>query len=269
MKKVREVRRIDIKAGEPSAKPIRLSFSDPETYVEIRIGKGATATIFDTSSSKTHSVGITLEPQSSLLYVSVSSSSAKKFQSTVASGASIHWHCTTIGGRNDAHELISRLTGPDAKSTVDWIFFAKGKERQSVSVRNIFAAPEGRGEVTIKGVAQDHSKSSCYGMIEITEQGRGTNTYLTEDVLMLDPTAQIDAVPALEIRTNDVKASHSATISRVTSEDLFYLQSRGLQVDMAKQMFVDGFLLAIVERIPDASIREAVCSALRLKSAPE
>ena len=99
-------------------------------------------------------------------------------------------------------------------------------------------------------------------MIEITEKGRGTNTYLTEDVLMLDSTAHVDAVPALEIRTNDVKASHSATVSRVTAENLFYLQSRGIPETKARQMFVEGFLGALTERIADSGIREKVAEAI-------
>ena len=77
------------------------------------------------------------------------------------------------------------------------------------------------------------------------------DTYLTEAVLMLDPSARIDAVPALEIRTNDVKASHSATVSRVTPEDLFYLQSRGLPERSARTMFVDGFLRDLAHRIEE------------------
>ena len=65
-------------------------------------------------------------------------------------------------------------------------------------------------------------------MIEIGPEGTGTDACLTQEVLMLDPTAKVDAIPALEIRTNDVKASHSASVSRVTEEDLFYFGSRGL-----------------------------------------
>ena len=184
-------------------------------------------------------------------------------QSQLQAGGKIHWHNTTIGGSGEKHDLRSTLLGANASSSVDWIFHGAEKQKQHISVRNVFAAPDGSGEITIKGVAEDSSKSSCYGMIEITEEGRGTNTYLTEDVLMLDATAHIDAVPALEIRTNDVKASHSATISRVTSEDLFYLQSRGLTVESAKQMFVDGFLGALTERIADIGIRQTVAEAIR------
>jgi Fe-S cluster assembly protein SufD len=79
---------------------------------------------------------------------------------------------------------------------------------------------------------------------------------------MLDAIAKIDAVPGLEIRTNDVKASHSATVSRVTVEDLFYFQSRGIDPETARQMYVDGFLGSIVDRIESDEVKAVVRASL-------
>lgn len=264
MNKALSTRQITIEAGENPRKPIWISLSGSESRADILVRRGARATIFDRSTSAVHSVCVLLEPESELTYVLLGVGSTRTLRSTVGQRASIHWHCTTIGGIDDAHELVSTLVGANATSTVDWIFSARGKERQSVSVRNIFGAPNGGGEITLKGVAEENAWVTCNGMIEITEQGRGTNTYLTEDVLMLDSTAHVDAIPALEIRTNDVKASHSATVSRVTAEHLFYLQSRGIDGAKARRMFVQGFLGALTERIADNVIRAHVRKALML-----
>lgn len=265
MKTQSKAHHIKIKAGESLKKPLGISMSGIDTSVEVLVGKDAVATIFDTSASKKHSVTVTLGEGSSLTYVSLSRGSARTLRSSVEDGARMHWHCTTLGGCGDRHTLVSTCTGAKAESTVDWIFSSGGNEKQSVSVRNIFDAAEGSGEITLKGVAEEKAFVTCHGMIEITEKGRGTNTYLTEDVLMLDSTARTDAVPALEIRTNDVKASHSATVSRVTAENLFYLQSRGIPEAKARQMFVEGFLGALTERISDTEIRERVAEAIICK----
>lgn len=243
--------------------PQEISLSGAETVLEVLVGQRATATIFDSSTSSQHSVTITLEPESTLTYVSLSAGSARRLQSTVGEGASIHWHCTTIGGTNDRHSLTSRCVGANATSSVDWIFTVSGQQQQSVSVRNVFAGRNGGGEITLKGVASKNARAICSGMIEITEQGTGTDTYLTEDVLMLDATARVDAIPALEIRTNDVKASHSATVSRVTAEDLFYLQTRGIDTTTARAIFVDGFLGDLAGRIADPEIRSRVLGRLQ------
>ncbi len=260
------VRQIVITAAEAPTEPLEICMPGAETHAEIRLEEGAKAVIFDTSTSTTHAVSITLEAHSELLYVSLSTDSARRFVSTIGEGASLHWHCTTIGSAAGGHSLVSTCTGPNATSDIDWIFASRGTEKQSVTVRNVFAARNGGGEITLKGVAQQKAHAVCSGMIEITEQGTGTDTYLTEDVLMLDSSAKVDAIPGLEIRTNDVKASHSATVSRVTAEDLFYFQSRGIDALTARSIFVDGFLSDLTDRIPQANIRDRVLSALGLVS---
>ncbi len=184
-------------------------------------------------------------------------------RSTVEADGAIHWHIVTLGGLGDRHELVSTLAGKNAASSIDWIFFVQGDEKQHVSARMIFAAPGGRGEITMKGVAQDHGYIQCDGKIEITRHGKGTDTSLTEKILLLAETAHADAVPALEIRTNDVKASHSASVSRVSPEDLFYLQSRGLRTNEARRMYVEGFLSDLTEKIPNELIRVKILSAIR------
>lgn len=185
------------------------------------------------------------------------------YRSSLADHAHIHWHIITKGSNDAHHELISECTGDDAVSTVDWIFLAKKEEKMDISVKNVFLGKRGGGEVTIKGIAQEKGNVRAYGLIDIGPQGGGTNTYLTEDVLMLDPTAKVDAIPALEIKTNDVKASHSATVSRVTEEDLFYFAARGIAEKQARRMYVDGFLSDLLIKIPTPAFQEKVAIALQ------
>lgn len=171
----------------------------------------------------------------------------------VAYGSEIDW------------SLYSHLVGADAKSSVDWACRGVGNHHQAMRAHNVFDAPRGGGEITLMGVVEEHATTECHGMIEITERGQGTETYLTESVLMLDATAKIDAVPGLEIRTNDVKASHSATVSRITPDDLFYFRSRGIDAESARRMFVEGFLTSALQSI-DASLVPDAMATLRLRS---
>lgn len=183
---------------------------------------------------------------------------------TLGAGARLSLHIITLH-ENVEHTLVSHVEGENSESSIDWMFYAKGSEKQMLNVRNIFDGREGRGEILMRGIAEDHAHSTCKGMIEIGLQGGGTNTYLTQEVLMLDSTSKVDAIPALEIKTNDVKASHSATIARVTEEDLFYFGARGIDPREARRMFVLGFLGDITERIPDEKVREEVIAAIEQK----
>jgi Fe-S cluster assembly scaffold protein SufB len=130
-----------------------------------------------------------------------------RLTSEVRQHARMRWVLVAVGGPIRV-SLSSRCLGADAESSIDGVFLATDNADQRISVQNSFEAPGGEGEITIKGVAQDRACVSVRGMIVIGSSGRGTDTYLTQDVLMLDPTAKVNAVPGLEIRTSDVRASH-------------------------------------------------------------
>ena len=103
----------------------------------------------------------------------------------------------------------------------------------------------------MKAVAEGKAQTKLDGKIEIGLKGGGTNTYLTQNVLMLDTTAKIDTIPSLEIKTNDVKASHSASVSRLTAEDLFTFAARGIDEAEARRMFIIGFLKEAISGLPE------------------
>ncbi len=183
---------------------------------------------------------------------------------SIDTGATLHVHVITLHPQV-THDVRSQVTGDHAESGIDWMFYAKDSEKQTLTVRNIFDGRDGRGEILMRGIAEQQGHTECKGMIEIGLKGGGTNTYLTQEVLMLDPTSKVDAVPGLEIKTNDVKASHSATVARVTEEDLFYFGARGISPHEARRMFVLGFLGDITERITDASARAEVIAMIEKK----
>lgn len=218
----------------------------------------------------THSVEVFLEEGAELEFVSeqVADSSITltiKQRSQLQSNAKISWRNVTLGGKTVDHDLQSALKGVDAVSAIDWMFYAKGQETYRLDAKNSFDGRRGGGEIVMKGVAEEKGHVRASGMIEIGLGGGQTDTYLTQDVLMLDRTAKVDAIPGLEIKTNDVKASHSATVSRVTEADLFYFAARGIAEREARRMFVEGFLGEVVGRMRSASVRDEVLRAVEGK----
>ncbi len=179
----------------------------------------------------------------------------------IAAGGSLRWRPVTIGG-TVRHDIRSTCMGDGARSEASWIVVACGGEYPRAVIRNEFAARNGGGEVAMRAVALSKGHALLDGRIEIGLGGGGTQTYLTQEALMLDSSAKIDAVPGLEIKTNDVKASHSATVSRVHPEDLFYVGSRGIAPDAAKRLLIEGFLGKLLEDIDDESLREGILARI-------
>jgi len=184
---------------------------------------------------------------------------------SVGTGSSLFLTIVMLGGSKVSYSLVSTIRGAGGASTIDWIFYGKEDEKQKISVRTVFDAKNGSGEIAIHGVAENRASVDVNGCIEITTNGGGTNTYLTEKTLMLDPTAKVNAVPGLEIKTNDVKASHSASVSKVSGEDLFYFASRGISEQEARRMYVEGFLGSLLERIPDIGMRQEIMGEIAKK----
>lgn len=106
----------------------------------------------------------------------------------------------------------------------------------------IHAAPKTSSNTNIKGVVDGNGQAFVNGIIKVFPDAVGTNAFLEERILLLSPNAKAEAVPNLEIKTDDVKCSHAATIGKIDEEELFYLESRGLREKQAKEMIVEGFL---------------------------
>lgn len=262
---------IDVEPGVRLREPLYVRCA-PGDRVRLTVGEGAQLTIVEEhmlgeDNGWSGDVALHLGARSKVAYISLLAlppayRAMVHHAALVGQGASLTWHLATIGGSSVDHTLRSEVIGEGGESTVNWLFRASGRERQVLSVRNVFTAREGRGEVTMKGIAEAQAHVSARGVIEIGPGGGGTDTYLTQAVLMLDPTAKVDAVPALEIKTNDVKASHSASVACVSPEDLFYVASRGIPEPEARRMIIEGFLGELVLRIPDEEQRDVVRRAI-------
>lgn len=234
---------------------------------ELHIAKGQTQTLVQ-NMQEAHATRIVVEAEASLVLIlldlETTSDSVKiRHDFALQAGAKLTLINVTLNG-NTEQEFVSVCEGPDATSSMTCIAYARGNERQKITARNIFNAARGGGEILMKGVAEEQAHTVLHGMIDIGLQGNGTNTYLTQDVLMLDPSAKVDAIPGLEIKTNDVKASHSAGVRRITQEDYFTFAARGIEKEEARHMFIVGFLSEAVMGLP---IENEVLSALEKKMA--
>ncbi|HEX9817934.1 MAG TPA: SufD family Fe-S cluster assembly protein [Patescibacteria group bacterium] len=134
------------------------------------------------------------------------------------------------------------LVGPGAEANLTSVFQTKAKENLELSVIIHHKSPHTRAETTMKGVARDQSRIKFNGKIIIDPDCGDSQSFLTERVLLLSPQAKAEAVPDLEILTDDVRCSHAASVSNIPEEHIFYLQARGLNRLKAEEMIVEGFL---------------------------
>jgi Fe-S cluster assembly scaffold protein SufB len=117
----------------------------------------------------------------------------------------------------------------------------------------------------MKGIVGGRAQAVYRGLVHVAATAPKSNGYQRVNTLLLSSQAEVDAVPKLEIKTDDVRCTHGATTSHVNPEQLFYLQSRGLSAERAAELVVSGFLQSVVLSYPEAmrsELAHAVASSV-------
>ncbi|HWS20792.1 MAG TPA: Fe-S cluster assembly protein SufD [Nitrososphaera sp.] len=170
---------------------------------------------------------------------SINVSNRKAF---VERDAKMSWYIGMFGSLLSRYKTDSIMKGPGASSEDVEIVFGIGNQSFDVTSNLIHQGPHTRGRVLVKSVLKDTSKSLFKGMIKIGKEGKGTESYLAGHAILLDRGAKSDAIPGLEIETNEVKATHSASVAQMDENQIYYLMTRGLSREGAKREIVSGFL---------------------------
>lgn len=152
------------------------------------------------------------------------------------------WYIGMFGSLLTRYKTDSIMKGPGASAEDVEIIFGVGKQSFDVTSNLIHNAEHSRGRVLVKSVLKDTSKSLFKGMIKISKEGKGTESYLASHAILLDKGAKSDSVPGLEIETNEVRATHAASVAQIDENQIFYLLTRGLSREGAKREIVSGFL---------------------------
>ncbi len=156
--------------------------------------------------------------------------------------AKMSWYIGMFGSLLSRYKTDSIMKGPGASSEDVEIVFGIGNQSFDVTSNLVHQGPHTRGRVLVKSVLKDTSKSLFKGMIKIGKEGKGTESYLAGHAILLDRGAKSDAIPGLEIETNEVKATHSASVAQMDENQIYYLMTRGLSREGAKREIVAGFL---------------------------
>ncbi|AAP99130.1 MULTISPECIES: Fe-S cluster assembly protein SufD [Prochlorococcus] len=113
-----------------------------------------------------------------------------------------------------------------------------------------FGGPNGSLEQIHKAIAANESHSIFNGLIDVPQVAQQTKASQISKNLLLSSNAKIDTSPKLNIIADDVQCNHGATISQLEKEELFYLQSRGIDQNLANSLIINGFCNEILNGMP-------------------
>jgi FeS assembly protein SufD len=152
------------------------------------------------------------------------------------------WYLGMFGTQLSRYKTDSIMKGPGSSAEDVEIIFGIGNQSFDVTSNLIHHGQNSRGRVLVKSVLKDTSKSLFKGMIKIAKEAKAAESYLAGHAILLDKGAKSDAIPGLEIETNEVKATHSASVAQLDEAQIFYLMCRSLSREGAKREIVNGFL---------------------------
>jgi Fe-S cluster assembly protein SufD len=135
-----------------------------------------------------------------------------------------------------------KLTGVNSSLTLLMLLLGKKEDKVKIQVNVDHQVIETKSRIIVKGIVDDSANVDFNGLVRIEKGAKGSNTWLSANLLLLSDSAEGRAVPALEILENDVKAGHATTIGKINDAELFYLMSRGLSKAKATDLIVRGFL---------------------------
>lgn len=156
----------------------------------------------------------------------------------------------TFGGDMCKTEIMTELSGDGAHSEMVGVALACGDQRFDMHTRHRHAAGRTTSNIDFKAVAADRARSTYTGLIRIEEKARHCEAFQENRNLLLSSRSRADAIPELEIHNQEVSCSHGATVAPIDPEQLFYLQSRGLEPGEAIGLVVRGFLENTLSRLP-------------------
>ncbi len=142
------------------------------------------------------------------------------------------------------------LLGPEAHGEILSIAFAGDGQHQDAGGKIIHAAPRTSSSIFSKSISKDGGRATYRGLLEIADGATEARSKVVCDALLLDEDSRSDTYPTIRIDENDADVGHEATVSKIGDEQLFYLQSRGLDEEEASKMIVNGFIEPVTKELP-------------------
>ena len=171
-----------------------------------------------------------------------------------------------LGGKLVKTRIDCGLAGKGSEAYLNGVYFCR--EGQTMDIRTVqrHHSPSATSRAYYKGAVASGGKTVYQGLIEVDTGASGTDAYLTNRNLILGDAARSDSIPTLRIGNNDVRCSHGSTTGRLSEEELFYLESRGLSRNESREMLVVGYFEDLLDHAPEL-YREGTLERIRSRLA--
>ncbi len=162
------------------------------------------------------------------------------------------------GSKFIKNEINCNLNGKYSSAFVNGIFSLNANKHHEIKTNINHLTENTKSYQLIKSVLDNNSKAAYQGKIYVGQDAQKTDGYQLSKAVLLNENSEFNAKPELEIYADDVKCSHGSASGSLNEDSIFYLRSRGLSYNEAKNLLIKGFLLDVIEKITDEEIKNII-----------
>ncbi len=175
-----------------------------------------------------------------------------------AAGSRLSTNTITLGGQLVRNELAVSLNGEGAHADCLGLYYGRGRQHIDNHTTIKHQAPSCTSRELYKGILDDRARGVFHGRIKVAQIAQLTESEQENPNLLLSRNAEVDTKPQLEIYADDVKCAHGATVGELEKKQLFYLQSRGIDLASARTLLTYAFAAEVIEKIKIEGLRASL-----------
>ena len=162
----------------------------------------------------------------------------------------MEWIDGNIGSKINMKYPCCILNGNKASGNCISIAVATKDQTQDTGAKMIHLAPNTKSNIISKSIALNGGKADYRGTVNISSKALNSESIVKCDTIILDELSKSDTIPQNKVSNNSSKIEHEATVSKISKEKLFYLMSRGISEEKAKELLIMGFIERFREELP-------------------
>ncbi len=153
------------------------------------------------------------------------------------------------GAQMARYDLKVSMPYENSKVELNGLYYTSGKEHLDNYINLDHIAPHCISRINYKGILNGESHAIFGGTVFVREGAIKTDSRQTDKNLVLSPKAEIDSKPSLFIYVDDILAGHGATAGNIDEKTVYYMRSRGLDLETASKMLISGFAMEIIDKV--------------------
>ena len=142
------------------------------------------------------------------------------------------------------------LSGKSAIGEFYSVALTNNQQQADTGTKMIHIAPGTKSRIISKGISAGQSDNSYRGLVKIGPNATNTQNYSQCDSLLIGKNSSANTFPYLEVQNSNSRIEHEASTSRIAEEQLFYLLQRGITMEEAVALMVNGFCKEVFNELP-------------------